>query len=275
MHRFIWFALFLLLAAIPPVIAFSALNEKQPLFYDYANEQEESKPSDEAPSMTLQVRQALMEQPEMIEDALAALEQKRLTQERNQRQTALQVHRDLLEHSSRQMILGDPDAQYTIVEFFDYNCGFCRRAVDDMKIILENRKDVRFVLKEFPVLGQDSVDAARVSIALSRQEAVDFMAFHTQLLKSEEKATLTSALEVAEEVGANMEQLQKDMQSPEIEATFREVYYLADELALNGTPTYVIGNTIMMGAVGQDRLLQALLGDQMAGPKKDKVQEEK
>jgi protein-disulfide isomerase len=160
-------------------------------------------------------------------------------------------------NSSHQVTLGNLlQGDVTLVEFFDYNCGYCKRALADMLGLLEVDPKLKIVLKEFPVLGAPSREAAQVAVAVRMQDATGakYLAFHQKLLASQGRADKTRALEVAREMGLDMPRLEQDMASPEVRATLEENVALARELGINGTPGYVIGNTVLLGAVGMAAL---------------------
>src|SRR5262249_17741789 len=158
--------------------------------------------------------------------------------------------------SSQQVGIGNPRGSVTMVEFFDYNCAFCKRAMVDMFDLLKNDSDLRFVLKEFPVLGPSSVEAAHVAVAARMQDpsGKKYMEFHQKLLGGRGPADKMHALAVAKDVGFDMARLEKDMNSDEVKATIEENIKLADALGVSGTPTYVVGDEVVVGAVGLDEL---------------------
>ena len=154
------------------------------------------------------------------------------------------------------MVLGNPQGNVTVVEFFDYNCGFCKRALPDMMTLLKTNPNLKFVLKEFPVLGPGSVEAAHVAVAARMQDPTGkkYIEFHQKLLGGRGPADKARALAVAKEVGFDMTRLEKDMNSDEVKTTIDEDMKLADSLGVSGTPTYVVGDEVVVGAVGLDEL---------------------
>ncbi|HMA55462.1 MAG TPA: DsbA family protein, partial [Pseudolabrys sp.] len=156
----------------------------------------------------------------------------------------------------RQVVLGNPDGNVTFVEFFDYNCGYCKRAMDDMLTLLKDDPKLKVVLKEFPVLGPGSVEAAQVAVAVRMQDKTGkkYLEFHRKLLGGRGQADKARALAVAKEIGLDMARLDKDIGSPEVKVTLQESFKLAEALGLNGTPSYVIGENVVVGAVGIDAL---------------------
>ena len=156
--------------------------------------------------------------------------------------------------SPHQVTLGDPQGDVTLVEFFDYNCGFCKRAHADTLRLLRDEPRLKVVLKEFPILGPGSTEAARVAIAARMQDPAKYLAFHRELLGSPGPATEQKALDAAKDQGFDMARLEKDMTSDEVAATIAENMKLASALGISGTPSYVIGKGVVLGAVGVDAL---------------------
>ena len=154
--------------------------------------------------------------------------------------------------SPHQVTLGNPDGDVTLVEFFDYNCGYCKRALTDMLSLLKADTKLKVVLKEFPILGPGSVDAARVAVAVRMQDAggEKYLAFHQELLGSPGPATKEKALAVAKDQGLDMDRLTADLASDEVNATLSEDIKLAGAVGATGTPTYVVGKDVVIGAVG-------------------------
>ena len=204
------------------------------------------------------IRDYLLEHPELIQDALQELEKRQTAADAEKHKAAVKQYSEALFSSPRQVVLGNPSGNVTFVEFFDYNCGYCKRAMDDMLTLLKNDPKLRVVLKEFPVLGPGSVEAAQVAIAVRMQDKTGkkYLEFHQKLLGGRGQADKARALAVAKEIGLDMGRLDKDMTSPEIKETLQESFKLAEALGLNGTPSYVIGQDVVIGAVGLDALKQ-------------------
>lgn len=204
------------------------------------------------------IRDYLLKHPEVIEEALTALEKKKAEDAAFAQKAIISEKSGVLFNSTRQVVLGNPQGDVTVVEFFDYNCGYCKRALSDMMNIITEDKKVRFVLKEFPVLGQGSVEAAQVAVAVNRVAPGKYMDFHQKLLLGRGEANKARALEAAEGVGIDRKKLEAELAGPEIAATLEEVYALANGLGLTGTPSYVVGQTVVPGAIGHDRLKQRI-----------------
>ena len=200
------------------------------------------------------IRDYIIAHPEIIEEALGALEKKR-TEEASVKQSRTITERaDLLFDSKRQIVLGNPKGKVTVVEFFDYNCGYCKRALTDMTTLIDQDQDLRFVLKEFPVLGQGSMEAAQVAVAVALVARDKYGEFHKKLLGGRGEANRARALDAAEAVGIERKKVEGELANPEIGATIEESYGLANGLGLTGTPSYVVGKQVIPGAIGLEKL---------------------
>ncbi len=157
-------------------------------------------------------------------------------------------------------MLGNKDGDVTFVEFFDYNCGYCKRAMADMLDLMKTDPKLKVVLKEFPVLSQGSVEAAQVAIAVRMQDPTGkkYLDFHQKLLGGRGPADKAHALAAAKDSGVDMARLDKDMASPEVKATIDENMKLAESMGMNGTPSYVIGKQVVVGAIGLDGLKEKI-----------------
>jgi protein-disulfide isomerase len=204
------------------------------------------------------VREYLIAHPEVLQEAMSELEKRQAAAQAEKGKVAVKQYSQALFASPRQVTLGNHKGDVTFVEFFDYNCGYCKHAMNDMLTLLKDDPKLKVVLKEFPVLGPGSVEAAQVAVAVRMQDKTGkkYLEFHQKLLGGRAHADRAAALAVAKEIGMDMTQLQKDMQSPEVKATLEENFKLADALGLNGTPSYVIGDQVVVGAVGLPTLKQ-------------------
>jgi protein-disulfide isomerase len=200
------------------------------------------------------VREYLVQNPEVIAEALTELDKRQKAAEAAARQAALDESSDILFNSARQVVLGNPKGSITLVEFFDYNCGYCKRAFGDMTRLLEEEPELRMVLKEFPVLGEGSLEAAKVAVAVNMLAPEKYADFHQALLMTRGRANKDSALKAATDVGLSAEEIADVMSTGEIGQTIEESYTLANRLGLTGTPSYVIGNEVIPGAVGYSQL---------------------
>jgi protein-disulfide isomerase len=191
------------------------------------------------------IRDYFIKHPEMIEEMQALAQTEKIKK-------TISENKQALFDSPRQVTLGNPKGDVTMVEFFDYNCGFCKRALDDMTTLIKANPNLRVVLKEMPVLSQGSMDAAQVAVAVAMQDKSGkrYLDFHTKLLSGRGQVDKARALAVAKEVGADMAKIEKDMGGAEVKAALQESFALAEALGFQGTPSYVIGNEAIVGAVG-------------------------
>ena len=198
------------------------------------------------------VHEYLIAHPEVLQEAMNELERRQSAAEAEKHKVAVKDNASKLFSSPHQVVLGNPDGNVTFVEFFDYNCGYCRGAMNDMLTLMRDDAKLKVVLKEFPVLGPGSLEAAQVAVAVRMQDTTGkkYLDFHTKLLGGRGQADKARALGVAKEVGLDMNRLEKDMTSPEVNETLQETFKLAEALGLNGTPSYVIGSDVVVGAIG-------------------------
>jgi protein-disulfide isomerase len=215
--------------------------------------------------------------PEIVQDALDALDKRQKEADAEKARLTIKDNNATLFNSPHEVVLGNPQGNVTMVEFFDYNCAFCKRALPDMMTLLSANPNLRFVLKEFPVLGDGSVEAAHVAVAARMQDPTGkkYIEFHQKLLGGRGAADKARALAVAKEVGFDMPRIEKDMDSPEVKTTIEEDMKLADLLGVSGTPTYVVGDEVVVGAVGLDELKKKLSPDQATDSATDKAADKK
>ena len=168
------------------------------------------------------------------------------------RSAAIAANATQLFSSPHQVTLGDPHGDVTLVEFFDYNCGFCRRALSDTLALVKDDPHLKIVLKEFPILGPGSTEAARIAVAVRMQDpdGRKYLAFHQELLGSPGSASREKALAAAKDQDLDMARIDADAASDETGATLSEDMKLASALGFAGTPSYVVGGDVVLGAVG-------------------------
>lgn len=209
------------------------------------------------------IKNFVISHPEVLQQAMDALDQRQKAAEADKARVTIRANNATIFNSPHQVVLGNPKGNVTMVEFFDYNCAFCKRALADMLDLLKTDSDLKFVLKEFPVLGPGSVEAAHVAVAAHMQDpsGKKYMEFHQKLLGGRGPADKMRALAVAKDVGFDMARLEKDMNSGEVKATIEENMKLADALGVSGTPTYVVGDEVVVGAVGLDELRAKIKGE--------------
>jgi protein-disulfide isomerase len=197
----------------------------------------------------------LVSHPEVLREAIDALDKHDKQAAEEARQKAVVDDANEIYRSKFQADVGNPQGQATLVEYFDYNCHFCKGALPDIVRLMKEDPNLHVVLKDFPVLGPGSVEAARVASAARNQLPGErFWDFHYKLLGLHGPVGKKEALAVAKEMGLDMDRLQKDMESPDINNGLKETMAVADQLQINGTPTFIVGDTVVVGAVGYNDL---------------------
>lgn len=212
------------------------------------------------------VRDYLLKNPEVLQEVIAELEKKQAAQESAGRATALTDMKGLIYDSPRGVVAGNPKGDVTLVEFFDYNCGYCKQALEDVNKLIKGDPNLKVIFKEFPVLGKPSVEAAQVAVAVRMVAPDKYMAFHNALLATRGTADRAKALQAAKDVGIDPAAIQKVASSPELNATLDESMKIAQALSLNGTPSFIVGDDVVVGAVGYDKL-KAAIDDQRKAAK--------
>ncbi len=153
--------------------------------------------------------------------------------------------RDALERSANAPVLGNPEGDITLTEFFDYNCPYCRTMVGDVHRLILDDKSLRVVFREWPVFGDGSLYSAKASLASLKQGK--YWQFHSGLMAIKGKANEETANEIARKVGLDMAKLQADMESDEVAEHLDQSMALADHMGLVGTPTFIAGNEGLFG----------------------------
>ena len=201
------------------------------------------------------VREYLLKNPTLLREVMKELETVEAAAEAEKHRAALADLGPIVFNSPHHVVLGNPQGDVTFVELFDYNCGYCKRAVSDMLDLMKGDPKLRVVLKEFPVLGEGSTQAAQVAVAVRMQDKTGkkYLDFHQKMFNGRGAADKAKAIAVAKEIGLDMRQLEKDMASDEVKTTLGESFKIAEGIGLNGTPSYVIGNEVIVGAVGFDQ----------------------
>ena len=202
------------------------------------------------------IKDYLLAHPELLEEVSNELDKRKQLAEAEKARTAIKNHSTALFNSPRQVTIGNAQGDVTLVEFFDYNCGYCKRALTDLQELMKGDGKLKVVLKEFPVLGPSSVEAAQVAVAVRMQDKTGkkYFEFHQRLLGGRGQIDKARALAAAKETGFDMARLEKDMATDEARLTLDENMKLAEALGLNGTPSYVVGSDVVIGAVGLEAL---------------------
>ncbi len=208
------------------------------------------------------VRDYLIANPEVIEEAIRALQAKREAAEKNRAQAALSELGNALREHPMTPVSGNAKGDVTIVEFFDYQCGYCKRSLGTMVELLRTDKNVRVVWKELPVLGPESRFAARAAMAAEKQDK--YYELHVGMMGARGRLPESKVMSIAADVGLNVDRLREDMKDPKIEAYLDETMQLANSLGIRGTPAFVIGDRLFPGTLDESRI-KRLIAETRAG----------
>lgn len=200
------------------------------------------------------VREYLMENPDVLVEALQAYQAKAEREQRERQQAALSDLKDKLESDPTSPVMGNPDGNVTVVEFMDYRCGYCKKVFPAMQELLREDGNIRYVIKEFPILGPDSVTASRAALAVWNAAPEKYTAFHTALMEARGGLTEAKVLAIADDVGVDPDAVRNGMKAPEVAGVIDENHQLATRLGVRGTPAFVIDGTLIPGAVGIEDL---------------------
>ncbi len=191
------------------------------------------------------VRNYLTDNPEILVEMTTELDKRQAEEQAAQQSKTISENKDAL-FRSKLSFTGNPDGDVTLVEFFDYNCGYCKRALPDIVKLVDEDSKVRLVLKELPIFGEDSEAAAKGALAAMKQNK--YFEMHQKLYSESGKADKEKVLKVAGELGLDVDQLQKDMESDDVKKGIEEARDLAQKLGLQGTPLFLIGDKVIPGA---------------------------
>lgn len=208
------------------------------------------------------IRDYLIANPDVLLEANAELDRRQEALQHQKQVKALEETRDRLNSPRGSTVLGNPKGKVTLVVFFDYNCPFCRASVDDIAKLGSANPELRIVLREFPVLGPESTAASRVALAASRQimDVARRERYYRSLMTVKGHTDAKVAIALASSLGLDEGAVRRDLQDREIDVMIKENFGLAEELGINGVPAFVVGDSVMIGAIGYDRIQQAISG---------------
>ena len=189
------------------------------------------------------VKEYLLKNPSILRDAFMELERREQEQQLVQMRSQIGKNAEAMFQSKLTYVAGNPDGDVTLVEFFDYNCGFCKRSMDSVIKLIESDPKIRVVMREFPILGDGSLIASRAALASRKQNK--YWDFHVALMKARGLRGQAEVMRVAQKVGLNVDQLKADMNDPSVLASIKESYDLAKALGIQGTPTFVLDDQII------------------------------
>ena len=207
-------------------------------------------------SMEQVIEEYIKSHPEIIEQSLQALEAKREADERARQRVALSKHQQELLHDPASPVSGNPSGDISVVEFFDYRCGYCKKAAGALTQLQKEDRRIRVIYKDFPILGEASELAAKAALASKAQGK--HQTFHEALLASKGDMTKESILATAREVGLDIKRLEKDMENPEWQKVIETNRALARDLGITGTPGFIVGTELVPGALDVNGLKELI-----------------
>ena len=210
------------------------------------------------------IKDILVNNPEVLLEAQNALEAKMDKIQADRMAVAIKEHAGELFRPAGSPVVGNVKGDVPVIEFFDYNCGYCKKAFMDLAKLIDKDKKVRVILKELPILSKGSEEASRVALAAKMQGK--YWEFHRAMLESQGQANEASALRVAEKLGLDMARLKKDMASAEVKKEIDDTRQLATKMGIQGTPHFIVGDRIIPGAPEN---LSELLGKHVDDVRKD------
>jgi protein-disulfide isomerase len=197
------------------------------------------------------ILETIRENPRIVREAIELLQRQESEEQAKQAKAVLSNNREIIEKDPNAPVLGNPEGNVTVVEFFDYNCPYCKKAADDIKTLIQDDNDIRLVYREFPILGDGSVFAARAALAARKQGKYEEMHWALMLLQRAEEASI---LKAAGELGLDLEKLKADMKAPEVDEHIQKSLQLAQVLGINGTPSFIVGDALAPGAIPLEEL---------------------
>lgn len=202
------------------------------------------------------VRDLIKKEPQIIVDALKGYQEK-MQQEQQEKAAKLLKDRqgDLVKNAP---VVGNGKADVTVVQFFDYHCGYCKKMLPVINQLLKEDKNVRIVFREFPILSQDSQTAAKAAIAVYNINPAKYFEFHSALMNASGKFDEAALMAQAKKIGIDPDKLKKEMAKPAVEEELKATAQLASDLGVRGTPAVIIGDQLVPGAMSIEALKQAV-----------------
>ena len=220
-------------------------------------------PEPSVPEIEKIVRDYLMREPEVIYEAIQELQKRQQTAEAERQKATITERSDEIFRHPDDPFAGAAEGDVTLVEFFDYRCGYCRNMAGNLRTLIDTDDSLRFVFKELPVLGPDSVVAAKAALAAAKLDHDKYYDFHMALMQSKDLSRET-VLSLAAAKGYNRDAMAAEMDSAWVQERLDANQALAESLGINGTPSFVVGSTLIPGAVDIGRLAQLVQDERKA-----------
>jgi protein-disulfide isomerase len=201
------------------------------------------------------IKNYLMSHPEVMVEVSKELEKRQASMQAETNKKVIVEKKATIFKAPTDFVAGNPKGEISVVEFFDYNCGWCKKAVDELTKLIKADTNVRIVMKELPIFGENSTAAAKAAMASLKQGK--YWEFHLALMK-EKQVTKDNLFQIAAKVGLNVDKLKADMADPSIDAALKETMIIAQELGIEGTPGFIIDSRVNVGFVPADGIKEIL-----------------
>ncbi|MBI4537564.1 MAG: DsbA family protein [candidate division NC10 bacterium] len=193
------------------------------------------------------IHRYLLDHPEVIMESVRQFQERQRADERKRASATIATRQDDLLRDSASPVAGNPQGDVTVVEFFDYRCGYCKRVAPVLRQLMAEDPNVRVVFKEFPILSPESTLAAKAALAAHAQGK--YLPFHDALMTSNSALSMPDILKIAAQLQLDTGKLQADMNKPEIQAALQKNHALAQAMGITGTPAFIIGPELVPGAI--------------------------
>lgn len=200
------------------------------------------------------VKRVIADNPQLLMDSLQSLQRKNAEKQAEMAKGGLKKYQDELKNDENTPFVGPKDAAISVIQFYDYHCGYCKKAAPVIRKLVDNHKEVKVIFKEFPILSPDSRSAARAALAVSKLDSAKYYEFHQLLMENQGGYSDDKLKDLAEKVGIKGDALLKEMKEDWIEAELKKVGELAGKLGIQGTPAIIVGDELIPGYMEYDAL---------------------
>jgi protein-disulfide isomerase len=204
------------------------------------------------------IRTYILENPEVLIDSLQAYQARQKEAAEKESAANIAAFRKQLENNPHAPLAGNPKGDVTVVEFFDYRCGYCKQVFPAIQELLKTDGGVRYVFKEYPVLGPDSVVASRAAMAVWKMNPSQYLPFHSALMSSRGQLSEARIFEIATGLGIDGTKLKAAMADPQVDEALKTNFELGQAIGVQGTPAFIIGGKLAPGAISLEQMRQMI-----------------
>lgn len=254
------------LALVSASSAFAAETKEAAKPAEAPAKKEEAKPLTKS-DVELIVKDYLYNNPEIIISSVQHMQEKKQDEERKKTADWISKNKDKIQSGKIIPTAGNPKGDITVVEFFDYNCGYCKHVYPDVQKLVSEDKNIKIVFREFPILGEDSVTASKISLAFASLYPAKYFDFHGEMMKSDPHKDEASIKDIVKKLGGDVNKVMEKSKTADVQAAIDENKSLAEGAGVRGTPAFLIGDEFIPGAASLDDL-KKVIGEQRAKKKK-------